>query len=87
MHLVLQEPEIDGVSMLIGIDQVVVQRRTAAGQELLIAETSAYGRTLFLDGLVQSAGARGGGYHPAPVPPAPGRRTAAARAGPGGGVG
>lgn len=70
MHLVLQEPEIDGVSMLIGIDQVVVQRRTAAGQELLIAETSAYGRTLFLDGLVQSAEADEALYHEPLVHPA-----------------
>ena len=36
MHIVLQEPEIDGVSMQIGIDEIVVKRRTAAGQELLI---------------------------------------------------
>lgn len=70
MHLVLQEPEIDGVSMLIGIDQVVVQRRTAAGQELLIAETAAYGRTLFLDGLVQSAEADEALYHEPLVHPA-----------------
>jgi spermidine synthase len=70
MHLTLQEPEIDGVSMLIGIDEVVVQRRTAAGQELLIAETSAYGRTLFLDGLVQSAEADEALYHEPLVHPA-----------------
>lgn len=70
MHLTLQEPEIDGVSMLIGIDEVVVKRRTAAGQELLIAETSAYGRTLFLDGLVQSAEADEALYHEPLVHPA-----------------
>lgn len=70
MHLVLQEPEIDGVSMLIGIDQVIAQRRTQAGQELLIAETSAYGRTLFLDGLVQSAEADEALYHEPLVHPA-----------------
>ncbi len=70
MHLILQEPEIDGVSMLIGIDEVIVQRRTAAGQELLIAETSAYGRTLFLDGLVQSAEADEALYHEPLVHPA-----------------
>ena len=70
MHLILQEPEIDGVSMLIGIDEVIVQRRTAAGQELLIAETSAYGRTLFLDGLVQSAEADEALYHEPLIHPA-----------------
>jgi spermidine synthase len=46
------------------------QRRTAAGQELLIAETSAYGRTLFLDGLVQSAEADEPLYHEPLVHPA-----------------
>ena len=70
MHLILQEPEIDGVSMLIGIDEVIAQRRTKAGQELLIAETSAYGRTLFLDGLVQSAEADEALYHEPLVHPA-----------------
>jgi spermidine synthase len=70
MHIVLQEPEIDGVSMQIGIDEIVVKRRTAAGQELLIAETSAYGRTLFLDGLVQSAEADEPLYHEPLVHPA-----------------
>jgi hypothetical protein len=70
MHIVLQEPEIDGVSMQIGIDEIVVRRRTAAGQELLIAETSAYGRTLFLDGLVQSAEADEPLYHEPLVHPA-----------------
>ena len=70
MHLILQEPEIDGVSMLIGIDEIVVRTRTAAGQEVLIAETPAYGRTLFLDGLVQSAEADEPLYHEALVHPA-----------------
>lgn len=70
MHLILQEPEIDGVSMLIGIDEILVRTRTAAGQEVLIAETPAYGRTLFLDGLVQSAEADEPLYHEALVHPA-----------------
>ena len=70
MHLILQEPEIEGVSMLIGVDEIVVRTRTAAGQDVLIAETPAYGRTLFLDGLVQSAEADEAMYHEALVHPA-----------------
>ncbi len=70
MHIVLQEPEIDGVSMQIGIDEIVAKRRTAAGQELLIADTPAYGRMLFLDGLVQSAEADEPLYHEPLVHPA-----------------
>lgn len=69
MHLVLQEPEIDGVSILFGCERIVVHTRTAH-QEVVIAETSAYGRMLFLDGLVQSAEADEALYHEPLIHPA-----------------
>ncbi len=70
MQLVLHEPEIDGVSVLLTLGEILVRRRTAAGQELIIAETPAYGRALFLDGLVQSAAADEALYHEPLVHPA-----------------
>ncbi len=70
MHLVLQEPEIDGVSMLIGIDQVVVQRRGAAGQELLLAEGRPNGPTLSREGRVHAATPDEALYHEPLVHPA-----------------
>ena len=69
MHLVLQEPEIEGVSILYSVERLVAHRKTAH-QEAIIADTSAYGRMLFLDGLVQSAEADEAFYHEALVHPA-----------------
>ena len=43
MHLVLQEPEIEGVSILYSVERLVAHVRTAH-QEAIIADTSAYGR-------------------------------------------
>lgn len=69
MHLVLQEPEIEGVSILYSVERLVAQVRTPH-QEAIIADTSAYGRILFLDGLVQSAEADEAFYHEALIHPA-----------------
>lgn len=69
MHLVLQEPEIEGVSILYSVERVIAQVRTAH-QEAIVADTSAYGRILFLDGLVQSAASDEAIYHEALIHPA-----------------
>jgi spermidine synthase len=69
MHLVLQEPEIEGVSILYSVERVVAHVRTAH-QEAIVADTGAYGRILFLDGLVQSAEADEALYHEALIHPA-----------------
>lgn len=69
MHLVLQEPEIEGVSILYSVERVVAHVRTAH-QEAIVADTSAYGRILFLDGLVQSAASDEAIYHEALIHPA-----------------
>lgn len=69
MSLMIQEPEIEGVSILYSVERLVAHARTAY-QEVLIADTSAYGRMLFLDGLVQSAEADEALYHEALVHPA-----------------
>ena len=69
MHLVLQEPEIEGVSILYSVERLVAHVRTKH-QEAIIADTSAYGRILFLDGLVQSAEADEAFYHEALIHPA-----------------
>jgi spermidine synthase len=69
MHLVLQEPEIEGVSILYSVERVIAHVRTAH-QEAIVADTSAYGRVLFLDGLVQSAESDEAFYHEALIHPA-----------------
>lgn len=69
MHLVLQEPEIEGVSILYSVERLVAHVRTRY-QDAIVADTSAYGRVLFLDGLVQSAEADEALYHEALVHPA-----------------
>ncbi|HEY8379951.1 MAG TPA: methyltransferase domain-containing protein [Nannocystis sp.] len=69
MTLVLQEPEIEGVSMQYSIERVIAHVRTRY-QEVLVADTVAYGRTLFLDGLVQSTEADEAIYHEALIHPA-----------------
>ncbi|PCC67387.1 spermidine synthase [Nannocystis exedens] len=69
MHLVLQEPEIEGVSILYSVERLVAHIKTRY-QEAIVADTSAYGRILFLDGLVQSAEADEALYHEALVHPA-----------------
>ena len=48
MHIVLQEPEIDGVSMQIGIDEIVVKRRTAAGQAGRVVAVGTRAHAVFL---------------------------------------
>lgn len=69
MHLTIQEPEIEGVSILYSVERLVAHARTAH-QEVIIADTGAYGRMLFLDGLVQSAEADEAFYHEALIHPA-----------------
>lgn len=69
MPLVLQEPEIEGVSILYTVERLVAQVQTRY-QEAIVADTSAYGRVLFLDGLVQSAEADEALYHEALIHPA-----------------
>lgn len=69
MHLFLEEPEIEGVSIRYSVERLVAQVRTAH-QEAVVADTSAYGRMLFLDGLVQSAEADEAFYHEALIHPA-----------------
>lgn len=65
----LQEPWAGGVSVLFELGDVLVDRRTAH-QHILIAETDAYGRTLFLDGWVQSTEADEALYHEPLIHPA-----------------
>lgn len=48
------EPLGQGVSVTYEVDQIIVDLQTPH-QHLLIAETPAYGRALFLDGLIQSS--------------------------------
>ncbi|MBZ5714321.1 methyltransferase domain-containing protein [Nannocystis pusilla] len=69
MHLVLQEPEIEGVSILYSVERLVAHVKTRY-QDAVVADTSAYGRMLFLDGLVQSAEADEALYHEALIHPA-----------------
>ena len=59
---VLTEPWSGGISVLFRLDRVVVRARTAY-QEVVIAETEAYGRALFIDGLVQSTESDEALYH------------------------
>ncbi|WP_422888485.1 spermidine synthase [Nannocystis pusilla] len=65
----LQEPEIEGVSILYSVERLVAHVKTQY-QEAIVADTSAYGRILFLDGLVQSAEADEALYHEALIHPA-----------------
>ncbi|MEZ4454035.1 MAG: methyltransferase domain-containing protein [Nannocystaceae bacterium] len=67
--LIVQEPLIQGVSLEIQISRVIAQASTPY-QEVLIAETPAYGRALFLDGLIQSAECDEALYHEILVHPA-----------------
>jgi len=69
MTEVVKEPLIDGVSIEIEIERVLV-RRTTAYQEVMVADTPAYGRVLFLDGLVQSASSDEALYHENLIHPA-----------------
>jgi spermidine synthase len=50
----IHEPLGQGISVIYGLDEIVVDLETPH-QRLTIAETPAYGRALFLDGLIQSS--------------------------------
>jgi len=69
--LVIREPsyEGEGVVQEIEVGRVLV-RCTTAYQEVLIADTPAYGRTLFLDSMVQSASSDEAIYHELLIHPA-----------------
>jgi len=69
MSLVIQEPMVGGVAIQIELDRVYVQRRTAY-QEVIVADTVAFGRTLFLDGFVQSSSSDECIYHELLIHPA-----------------
>ncbi|MCB9569779.1 MAG: methyltransferase domain-containing protein [Myxococcales bacterium] len=69
MPLIYQEPLDDGSGFQIVLDRIVAARTTAV-QEVLIADTSAYGRMLFLDGLIQSASSDEALYHETLIHPA-----------------
>ncbi len=69
MTEVVKEPLIDGVTINIEIERVIV-RRTTAYQEVLVADTPAYGRALFLDGLIQSSISDEALYHENLIHPA-----------------
>ncbi|MCA9662046.1 MAG: methyltransferase domain-containing protein [Myxococcales bacterium] len=69
MPLIVQEPFQYGMSMLLELQRIVVHRRTAF-QEVIIADTEAFGRTLLLDGLVQSSIADEALYHELLIHPA-----------------
>lgn len=69
MPLIVHEPLIQGVSLQITIDRLIAHAVTPY-QECIIADTSAYGRALFLDGLIQSAACDEALYHEILVHPA-----------------
>lgn len=50
----IHEPLGQGISVIYELDEIIVDQKTAH-QHLIIAETPAYGRALFLDGLIQSS--------------------------------
>lgn len=66
---VIHEPKSAGLSLLFTLGEVLVERQTAY-QHLIIAETPAYGRALFLDRLIQSAAADEALYHEPLIHPA-----------------
>lgn len=53
-HQTIHEPLGQGVSVIYDLDEILVDVQTPH-QRLTIAETPAYGRTLFLDALIQSS--------------------------------
>ena len=67
--ILLREPLAGGVQVNFELSEVVC-RRTSPFQDILVAETTAYGRALFLDGLVQSAAVDEALYHEALIHPA-----------------
>ena len=69
MSLTIHEPPHRGLSTLIELDSIVLSEQTEY-QRLVVAETVAYGRALFLDGLIQSAQADEALYHEPFVHPA-----------------
>jgi len=69
MSIILQEPWGEGFSILCRLDKVHVWTKTAH-QDLLIADTTTYGRSLFLDELIQSTEADEALYHEPFVHPA-----------------
>jgi spermidine synthase len=69
MTIILQEPWGEGFSILCRLDRVHVWKQTAH-QDLLIADTTTYGRSLFLDELIQSTQADEALYHEPFVHPA-----------------
>ncbi len=69
MSIILQEPWGEGFSILCRLDRVHVWKQTAH-QDLLIADTTTYGRALFLDELIQSTEADEVLYHEPFVHPA-----------------
>ena len=69
MTEVVKEPLIDGVTISIEIERVLVRRKTAY-QEVIVADTPAYGRALFLDGLIQSSISDEALYHENLIHPA-----------------
>lgn len=69
MTMILQEPWGEGFSILCRLDRVHVWKKTAY-QDLLIADTTTYGKSLFLDELIQSTEADEALYHEPFVHPA-----------------
>lgn len=69
MSMILQEPWGEGFSILCRLDRVHVWKQTPH-QDLLIADTTTYGRSLFLDELIQSTEADEALYHEPFVHPA-----------------
>lgn len=69
MTTILQEPWDGGLSILFRLEQVLLQVQTPH-QQLLIAQSETYGRSLFLDDLVQSTQADEALYHEPFVHPA-----------------
>ena len=69
MSIILQEPWGEGFSILCRLDKVHVWKKTRY-QDLLIADTTTYGRSLFLDELIQSTEADEALYHEPFVHPA-----------------
>ncbi len=68
MSIILREPNSSGTVVEFALDRVVYQSRTEH-QELLIADTKSFGRTLFLDGVVQSCERDEAMYHETLVHP------------------
>ncbi|MCA9701689.1 MAG: methyltransferase domain-containing protein, partial [Myxococcales bacterium] len=67
--VVVEEPQSSGVTIYFEIDEVLYERQSAH-QHVMVADTPAYGRALFLDRLIQSTSSDEVLYHEPLIHPA-----------------